>query len=134
MLEKNALKLGVLRMLKASVSNAAIEKRVTELDDQTIIGLIRKNVKTRQDSVEAFTKGNRPELAEKESLEIGILEAYLPKALSTDALSEMIQAAIKKTGATSRKEMGLVMKEVTAQASGRVDGKTLSSAVQNALG
>jgi hypothetical protein len=97
------------------------------------VSIIRKQIKQRQDSVEQFSKGGRSELAEKESAEIAILERYLPAALTPEEVSAMVQAAIAETGASSRAEMGKVMKIVQEQSAGRVDGKTLSQAVMQAL-
>lgn len=130
-----AERLSVLRLLKSALKNAAIEKHGAEgkLDDADALVVIRKQVKQRQDSVEGFEKGGRPELAAKEKGEIEFLNAYLPKALSESELTELVAAAIAEAGATSKAHMGAVMKIATAKAGGRVDGKTLSQAVQKAL-
>lgn len=133
MVAKDSLRLSVLRMLKASIDNTVIEKKSPELDDPTVTALIRKNIKSRQDSVEAFTKGNRPEMAEKEKQEIQILESYLPQGLSPEAVEALVKEAISEAGATSRKDMGAVMKIASAKAAGRTDGKTLSSLVAKLL-
>lgn len=130
-----AERLSVLRLLKSALKNAAIEKHGAEgkLDDADALVVIRKQVKQRQDSVEGFEKGGRPELAAKEKAEIEFLNAYLPKALSESELTGLVTAAIAEAGATSKAHMGAVMKIATAKAGGRVDGKTLSQAVQKAL-
>jgi uncharacterized protein YqeY len=132
---KDAAKLGVLRMLKAALMNAAIEKAGagTQLDDAEAGAVIRKEVKKRQDSVESFEKAGRQELAAKEKVEIVVLTAYLPLALGADELAVLVRESIAETGATSRKEMGAVMKIASAKAAGRVDGRTLSAAVQQLL-
>lgn len=132
---KDAPRLGVLRMLKSALMNAAIEKggAGTQLDDAEATAVIRKEVKKRQDSVEGFEKGGRPELADKERAEIEILNTYLPKALSAEEVTALVRDAIATTGATSRKEMGAVMKLANEKAAGRVDGKTLSGEVQKQL-
>jgi uncharacterized protein YqeY len=132
---KEAAKLGVLRMLKSALMNAAIEKggAGTQLDDAEASAVIRKEVKKRQDSIESFEKAGRAELAEKEKAEIEVLSAYLPKALSADEIAALVREAIAEAGATSRKEMGAVMKVANAKAAGRVDGKTLSAEVQKQL-
>jgi uncharacterized protein YqeY len=132
---KEAAKLGVLRMLKSALMNAAIEKggAGTQLEDAEAMAVIRKEVKKRQDSVESFEKAARAELADKEKAEIEVLSAYLPKALSADEISALVREAIAEAGATSRKEMGAVMKVANEKAAGRVDGKTLSAEVQKQL-
>ena len=132
---KDAVKLGVLRMLKSALMNAAIEKSGagTELDDAEASAVIRKEVKKRQDSIERFEKAGRTGLADKEKAEIEVLSTYLPKALSGDEVAALVRDAIAEAGATSRKEMGAVMKVANAKSAGRVDGKTLSAEVQKQL-
>lgn len=132
---KAAEKLSVLRLLKSALKNASIEKGGAEakLDDPESMAVIRKQVKQRQDSVEGFEKGGRPELAAKEKAEMEMLNTYLPKAMSESDLDALVADSIAETGATSKAQMGAVMKVATAKAAGRVDGKTLSQAVQKAL-
>ena len=133
---KDAGKLGVLRMLKSAVKYAAIEKGGAEgqLDDAEATQVIRKQVKQRQDSIEGFEKGDRPELAAKEKEELTILSAYLPQAMSSDELSAAVREAIAEVGATSRAQMGAVMKVLQTKIAGRADGRTLSQEVQRQLG
>src|SRR5436305_14378610 len=132
---KDASRLGVLRMLKAAVKYAAIEKAGAEgsLDDSGATAVIRKQVKQRQDSIESFEKGGRPELAAKEKEELSILESYLPQAMSADELSKIVRDTIAEVGATSKAQMGVVMKALQAKVGGRADGKTLSAEVQKQL-
>jgi hypothetical protein len=103
------------------------------LADSDAIAVFRKQVKQRQDSVAGFEKGGRLELAEKERREIGILSEYLPQPLTAEEVASIVQAAIAETGASSRAQMGQVMKIVNEKAAGRADGRTLSEAVQKAL-
>ena len=133
---KDAGKLGVLRMLKSAVKYAAIEKGGAEgqLDDGEAMQVIRKQVKQRQDSIESFEKGGREELATKEKDELGLLSAYLPQAMSADDLAAAVRETIAETGATSRAQMGAVMKALQAKLAGRADGKSLSQEVQRQLG
>ena len=135
MMARETAKLGVLRMLKTSLMNAAIEKggAGSTLDDTEALAIVRKEVKKRQDSVEAFEKGGRPEMAASEKAEIEILNAYLPQQLSAAELEALVKAAIAEAGATSKKDMGAVMKLVNAKANGRADGRTLSAEVQKYL-
>lgn len=132
---RDAAKLGVLRMLKSALKYAAIEKAGAEgeLDDAETTQVIRKQVKQRQDSIESFEKGGRAELAEKEKSELAILNAYLPAALSAEEISRLVRETIAETGATSKAQMGAVMKALGPKAAGRADGKTLSQEVQRQL-
>ena len=135
MREKNAIKLGVLRMLKAALMNATIEKggADSKLTDAEAAQVIRKQVKQRQDSIESFEKGGRAELAAKEKEELSILQSYLPQAMSTDEISKVVQETITEVGASSKAQMGAVMKALKAKVAGRADGKTLSAEVQRQL-
>ncbi|MEY2506872.1 MAG: uncharacterized protein QOH01_1201 [Verrucomicrobiota bacterium] len=130
---KDAGKLAVLRGLKSALKYAAIEKSDASLDDAAATQVIRKQVKQRHDSIESFEKGDRPELAAKEKEELEILNAYLPKGLSADELSALVRETITEAGATSRAQMGAVMKALQAKAAGRADGRALSAEVQRQL-
>jgi uncharacterized protein YqeY len=123
-------------MLKSAVKYAAIEKSGAEgeLDDAEAAQVIRKQVKQRQDSIESFEKGGRAELAEKEKQELAILHQYLPQAMSVEELSKAVREAIAEVGATSKAQMGAVMKVLQAKVAGRADGKSLSQEVQRQLG
>jgi uncharacterized protein YqeY len=131
---KDAGKLAVLRMLKSALKYAAIERPDGNLDDSSATQVIRKQVKQRQDSIESFEKGGRPELAAKEKEELEILNAYLPQGLSAVELSALVRDTIAEVGATSKAQMGAVMKALQAKVAGRADGKTLSAEVQKQLG
>jgi uncharacterized protein YqeY len=135
MREKNATKLGVLRMLKSALSYATIEKSGAqgELTDADAAQVIRKQVKQRQDSIESFEKGGRPELAAKEKEELSILQSYLPQGISADEISKVVRDTIAEVGASSKAQMGAVMKALQAKVAGRADGKTLSTEVQKQL-
>ena len=132
---KDGTKLGVLRMLKSALKYAAIEKSgaEAELSDAEAIQVIRKQAKQRQDSIESFEKGGRAELADKEKAELAILNTYLPQGMSPDELAKVVRETIAELGATSKAQMGAVMKALQAKAGGRADGKTLSSEVQKQL-
>jgi uncharacterized protein YqeY len=132
---KEAERLSVLRMVKSALMNAAIEKHGAggKLADADSIAVIRKQVKQRQDSIAGFEMGGRMELAEKEKKEIAFISEYLPQPLSEAEISRLVQEAIAEAQATSKAQMGQVMKIATGKAAGRVDGKTLSQAVQRAL-
>src|ERR1700722_5657166 len=118
---KDATTLGVLRMLKSALKYSAIEKSGAEgeLSDAEAVQVIRKQVKQRQDSIESFEKGGRAELVAKEKEELLFLEAYLPQAMNSAELAQIIRETIAELGATSKAQMGLVMKEVQAKVAGR---------------
>ena len=132
---KDTRKLGVLRMLKSALKYAAIAKSgaEAELSDAEAAQGVRKQVKQRQDSIESFEKGGRAELAAKEKEELLILDAYLPQAMSSDELAKVVRETIAETGATSKAQMGGVMKALQVKVAGRADGKTLSQEVQKQL-
>ena len=132
---KDAPRLSVLRMLKSALKYGAIAKSdaEAELSDAEAAQVIRKQVKQRQDSIESFEKGGRAELAEKEKEELSILNAYLPQAMSADDVTKMVRETIAEIGATSKSQMGVVMKALQVKVDGRADGKTLSTEVQKQL-
>ena len=132
---KDASKLGVLRMLKSALKYAAIAKSGAEaqLTKAEAAQVVRKQAKQREDSIESFEKGGRAELAAKEKEELSILNAYLPQAMSSDELAKVVRETIAETGATSKAQMGGVMKALQAKLAGRADGKTLSQEVSRQL-
>jgi uncharacterized protein YqeY len=128
-------KLAALRMVKTALMNAAIDKHGAggKLSDLDSLAVIRKQVKQRRESIEGFTKGGRSDLAAKESREIEYLTEYLPAPLKESEIQQLVKEAIQEVGATSKAQMAAVMKVATEKAAGRVDGKTLSLAVQAIL-
>ena len=132
---RDTTKLNVLRMLKSALKYAAIAKSgpETQLNDAEAAQVIRKQVKQRQDSIESFEKGGRTELASKEKEELSILNAYLPQAMTGDEVARAVRETIAEVGATSKAQMGAVMKALQAKVAGRADGKTLSAQVQKQL-
>ena len=130
---KDALRLGTLRMAKAALMNREIE-RGRALDDAESLQVISSLIKQRRDSIEQFEKGGRDELARKEAAEIAVLEKYLPPPMDLAAIEAAVDAAIRETGAAGPKDMGKVMKTVTATLAGaQVDGKALSDLVRRKL-
>lgn len=132
---KEADRLSVLRMLKSAMKYAVIEKYGAEGEakDEDVLAAVRKEIKKRQDSIEAFEKGGRPEQATKEKTEMKILEAYLPAAMSEADLEKLVKAVIAELGATDKKGMGAVMKACQAKAAGRADNRALSALVGKLL-
>jgi uncharacterized protein YqeY len=133
MLARDAERTGALRMLKSAIGYAQIEKKVEPLPDAEVLAVVQKEAKRRRDSIEEFDKGGRAELADKERAELKVLEAFLPKALSPEELEVLVVAAIAETGATSKKDMGVVMKAAQAKAAGRAEGRLLSQVVGRLL-
>lgn len=135
MLDRNKLALNTLRALKTAIGNAAIDKggAGTELPNNEIVNIIRKQIKQRQDSLAQYEQAGRSELAETERKEITILENYLPQPLSEDEINEAVASAIKETGAQGKQDMGKVMKALQEKTGGRADGKTLSQKVMQQL-
>ena len=132
---RDAFKLGTLRMIKAALKYSAIERggASATLSDADAIAVLRKQVKQREDSITSFEQGGRPELAEKEKTEIAILKTYLPQGLSEKELELIVTEAIAEVGATSKAQMGAVMKAAQTKAAGRADGRQLSALVQQLL-
>ncbi len=131
---QEALKLSVLRMMKAALKNKQIELG-KPLEDSEALAVLRTLVKQRHESVEQFRKGGREDLATKEEAEIKIVEKYLPAAVPDAEVDAAVAAAITETGAAGAKDMGKVMKAVMAKFAGRtVDGKRVSEKVRAKLG
>lgn len=133
MLAKDAERLSTLRLLKSVVGYVQIERKTEKLSDADFVGVVQKEVKKRRDAIEQYEKGGRPELAAKEKNEITVLETFLPKAFSPEELEQLVKATIQEVGATSKREMGPVIKAVQAKAAGRADGKTISALVGKLL-
>ena len=135
MIARDAEKLSVLRMLKSAVKYAAIEKGGADSapTDLEVLAVVRKEVKKREDSVSSFTQAGRTDLADKEKKELEFLRTFLPAQLSPEKVEALVKAAIAEVGATSKAQMGAVMKAAQVKAMGQVDGKTLSQLVQRLL-
>jgi uncharacterized protein len=128
----DTLRRDVLRMATNSAYN--LEKRQQKpLSEDELLGVLTREVKTRRESVEAFRKGRREDLAGKEEAEIAILQEYLPQALSEDEIRSLVGEAITATGATSARDMGKVMGWLAPRTRGRADGKHVSELVAQSL-
>ncbi len=128
---KDSVALGALRSLKTALQNARIAKgsvdaEMTPAEEQNVI---RKQIKQREDAISMYTQASRPELAEKEQAEIAVLAAFLPKEMTEAEVLPLLEAVIAELGASSRKDMGRVMKEMQARTEGRAPGKLLSQLV-----
>jgi uncharacterized protein YqeY len=139
MKERAQLKLDVLRMVKTAIKNKEIEKRAP-LTEPEVLQTLTTLIKQRRDSIEAFTKGNRPELAEKEAAEIAVIEGYMPQLADESKVRSLVEATIVEMSSAGKrptaKEMGLVIKDVQAKiaATGlRAEGRVVSEIVKAEL-
>ena len=133
MKSRDQLRTDVIRLIKAAILNKEIELK-KDLDDAEMSRVMTVLVKQRRESIEHYQKGNRKDLADKELLEIAIIESYLPKALSPEEIATMVDTVVRETGATGPKDMGNVMKAVMARMAGQaVDGKQISDLVRAKL-
>ncbi len=133
MRSREELRLSTLRMMKTALKNKEIDKRAP-LDEKEELQVLSTLIKQRKDSIEAFEKGNRPELAKKEAEEIAYIEAYMPKAVGEEEIVAAVKASIAEMGSPTMKDMGVVMKNVMARLAGaRVDGKLVSETVKKEL-
>ena len=132
---KDTNKLSTLRMAKAALMNEENKRGVgTVLTDDEVGKILLSLVKQRKDSIEQFTANGRAELAAKEQAELAVLEEYLPQAATTEEVAAAVEAAVAETGASSMKEMGLVMKAALAKLQGKTaDGKLVSETVKAKL-
>jgi len=133
MMARQAVRTGTLRMLKAALGYAQIEKKTETLSDADVMAVIQREAKKRRDSIEEFEKAGRAEMAANEKAELEVLSEFLPKALSAEELESLVRAVIAEVGAASKKDMGLVMKATQAKIDGRADGKTVSALVSRLL-
>jgi uncharacterized protein YqeY len=135
MIARNAERLSVLRMLKSSVKYAEIEKggADAETTDADVLAVVRKEAKKREDSIASYSQAGRTDLADKEKQELAMLREFLPAPMSPEKLEALVKEVIQETGATSKAQMGTVMKAAQAKGGGQLDGKTLSQVVQRLL-
>jgi len=130
--ERNSLALSALRMALAAIKNKEIETR-GEIGGDAVLKVLATMVKQRRESIELFERGGRSDLAGKETAEIDVLEAYLPKPLTDAEVESLVREAIAAAGAKSPADMGRVMKELMPKVAGRADGKTVNEIVRRLL-
>jgi uncharacterized protein YqeY len=129
---KEAERLGAIRMLTAAIKQKEVDERV-ELDDVAVIAIVDKLLKQRKDSIEAFEKAGRQDLADKEAAEVVVLSAYLPQRLSAEEVAVEVKAIVAELGAKGPGDMGKVMGAVKAKLAGKADMGLVSAAVKAAL-
>lgn len=132
MKDKDQERLSVIRMIRSSIKNLEIETR-QELDDEQILCVIQRLLKQANDSLQEFEKAGREDLAQKARSEIAVLQSYLPAQLSDEELRQLVEETIAEVGATSRKEMGRVMKSIIPKVKGRADNRRVHDMVQQFL-
>ena len=138
MKEKNEVKLTSLRSVKTAIMQAKTSStfkgdRDSVLPDSDVLKIIQKLVKEREDTAQIYMDANRPELANKELSEAAVLKTYLPKQLSVEEVTAIVESVIAEVGATSMKDMGKVMGLVNQRVNGESDGKTISTIVKSLL-
>jgi len=129
---KDSERLGTIRLLMAAMKQKEVDERI-ELDDPAVIGIVDKLIKQRKDSVEAFEKAARKDLADKEAAEIVVLQAYLPARLSAEEIAGQVKAIVAELGAKGPGDMGKVMGAAKARLAGKADISQVSAAVKAAL-
>ena len=129
----HTVKRDTIRMLIASANNAEIAKQ-SALTDIDILGVVAKEVKRRQESIDAFKKGNRPDLVSKEEAEMAVLQSYLPKQMTRDEIIAMAREVIAAVGAQGMGDKGKVMQQLMPKLKGKADGKEINDVVTGLLG
>ena len=132
MRSKNSALLGTIRLIQAAIKQKEVDDRIV-LDNSSIVTIIEKMLKQRNDSIEAFKKANRTDLVDKEEFEVTVLKAYMPEQLDHAEVEQIIQDIIKKTGATSMKEMGSVMAQAKEMLSGKANMAEVSKIIKAKL-
>jgi uncharacterized protein YqeY len=129
---KDKVKLSTIRLMKTAIHNKEIDLK-KKLDEAEVLQVLSSMVKQRNDSIEQFTKGNRPDLADRERRELEIIKGFMPEEMSEEQIRAEIAAAIQKVGATGVRDMGKVMKELMPKITGKADGKVVSEMVKTSL-
>lgn len=130
--ERDELRRDTLRMVVSAAYNAQ-KQAGRDLTDDEVISVLSREVKTRRESVDAFTAGGRPDAAAKEQAEIAIISTYLPEQIGADELAQIVAQAVAESGATSQRDMGKVMAVLMPRVKGRADGKQVSALVAQEL-
>ncbi len=133
MRSKDQLKLNALRFLQAAIKNREIELRPNAMNEEEVLGVIKKMVKQRKESIEQYKAASRQDLADQESAELKILEDYMPAQMGREQIEKLVAEVITAIGAKSVKDMGNVMKEVIVRAKGSADNKTVSEVIKSKL-
>ena len=130
---KDSVRLDAIRFLQSAIKYKEVEVRPNAITSDDVLGVIKKLVKQRKESIEQFKAASRQDLVDKEVTELKVLETYLPAQMSADQIATVVAEIIQKTGAKTIKEMGMVMKEVMAKTAGAADNKTVSEIIKQKL-
>lgn len=133
MVARNTERTNALRLVKSALMYAAIGRPAEQLSDDETLAVLRKEAKKRRDAIDEYAAAGRAAQAAQEESELAIINEFLPKGLSPEELEALVRQAITETGATSKKDMGVVMKAVQAKVAGRADGKAVSGVVSRLL-
>ena len=129
---KDSARLGAIRLLQAAIKQKEVDERVT-LDDAAVAAIVDKLAKQRKDSIAAFTQAGRQDLADKETAELAVLQAYLPARLSAEEVAAAVKALVAEVGASGPADIGKVMGAAKARLAGKADMAAVSAAVKAAL-
>jgi hypothetical protein len=131
---KDELRTATIRMVLTAITNEEVAGEVArELSDDEVLAVLRREAKKRREAATAYADGGRPERAEREKAELGVVEGYLPAQLGDDELADLVRTAVKQTGAQGKQAMGQVMKAVQVLVAGRADGGRVSAEVRRQL-
>ena len=131
--EEGKVRLSVIRMVRAAIKNAEIDKKIEFSDDQ-VIEVLAREMKLRRDALEAFEKADRPETVKALEEEMVVLMGYLPQQLSEGEIRQLVQETVVKIGAQGLKDLGKVMGAIAPKTKGRADGKLVNQVVREMLG
>jgi hypothetical protein len=132
MRSQDKFRLSVIRMVRSAIKNVEIEQRTT-LDDSAVLDILNRELKQRKDSLQEFEKAGRSDLVDQMKAEIEILQTYLPQQLTEEEITEIVQAAIQETGASTKADMGKLMGVLMPKVKGRADGKVVNRIAQQLL-
>ena len=129
---KDQERLNIIRLIMAAFKQVEVDQRIT-LEDEHVLSILDKMLKQRRESIAQFQTANRADLVQKEENEVKVIQQYLPKALSPEEIKELIDSAIKESGATSIRDMGKVMSLVKPKVQGRADVASVSNQIKDRL-
>ena len=133
MIAKDSIKLNTLRFLQSAIKNKEIDSRPNPITADDVMGVVKKLVKQRKESIDQYKAAGRQDLVDQEAAELKVMEAYLPAQMSPEQIEKIVLDVIAETGAKTVKEMGVVMKEVLARTAGSADGKIVSELIKAKL-
>jgi uncharacterized protein len=131
--QKDANLIGVLRLIKSAIKNEQIAQKRSELADEDVVKILRRELKKRQESIEMFKQGNRLDLADHEEQEVGLIKPYLPVELSDEEITRLVKQIIEENNFSSAQDFGKLMKLAMAKAAGQADGTRISPVVKELL-